>query len=130
MKTLVSVRAFRAHFQFKAPLTTCVCLAELYTRQIESERQCSASAPGLDSAPNAIERHTSSRFTTCAQPLPDPLCVGLPSTRDDARLITHADAAAMAAQVPNMNYPAPGSGGLPLPRTVVEAMSMMVGHLL
>ena len=61
--------------------------------------------------------------------MPDPLCVGLPSTRDDARLITHADAAAMAAQVPNMNYPAPGSGGLPLPRTVVEAMSMMVGHV-
>ena len=38
---------------------------ELYTRQIESERQCSASAPGLDSAPNAIERHTSNCFTTC-----------------------------------------------------------------
>ncbi len=76
---------------------------ELYTRQIESERQCSASAPGLD----------------------NPLCVGLPSTRDDARLITHADAAAMAAQVPDMNYPAPGAGGLPLPRTIVEAMSML-----
>lgn len=55
----------------------------------------------------------------------DPLCVGLPSTRDDARLLTHADAAAMAAQVPDMNYPAPGAGGLPLPRTVVEAMSML-----
>jgi len=51
--------------------------------------------------------------------------VGLPSTRDDARLITHADAAAMAAQVPDMNYPAPGAGGLPLPRTIVEAMSML-----
>ena len=55
----------------------------------------------------------------------DPLCVGLPSTRDDARLLTHADAAAMAAQVPDMNYPAPGAGGLPLPRTVVESMSML-----
>ena len=31
----------------------------------------------------------------------------------------------MAAQVPDHNYPAPGAGGLPLPRTVVEAMSMM-----
>ena len=31
----------------------------------------------------------------------------------------------MAAQVPDMNYPAPGAGGLPLPRTVVEAMSML-----
>ena len=51
--------------------------------------------------------------------------MGLPSTRDDARLITHADAAAMAAQVPDMNYPAPGAGGLPLPRTVVESMSML-----
>jgi hypothetical protein len=51
--------------------------------------------------------------------------VGLPSTRDDARLITHADAAAMAAQVPDLNYPAPGAGGLPLPRTIVEAMSML-----
>lgn len=57
--------------------------------------------------------------------MPDPLCVGLPSTRDDARLITHADAAAMAAQVPDMNYPAPGAGGLPLPRTIVEAMSFL-----
>jgi len=57
--------------------------------------------------------------------VPDPLCVGLPSTRDDARLLTHADAAAMAAQVPDMNYPAPGAGGLPLPRTIVEAMSML-----
>ena len=51
--------------------------------------------------------------------------MGLPSTRDDARLLTHADAAAMAAQVPDMNYPAPGAGGLPLPRTIVEAMSML-----
>lgn len=55
----------------------------------------------------------------------DPLCIGLPSTRDDARLLTHADAAAMAAQLPDMNYPAPGAGGLPLPRTIVEAMSML-----
>ena len=31
----------------------------------------------------------------------------------------------MAAQVPDMNYPAPGAGGLPLPRTIVESMSMM-----
>ena len=68
---------------------------------------------------------TSCKLHIHATLVPDPLCVGLPSTRDDARLITHADAAAMAAQVPNMNYPAPGSGGLPLPRTVVEAMSMM-----
>ena len=31
----------------------------------------------------------------------------------------------MAAQVPDMNYPAPGAGGLPLPRTVVESMAML-----
>jgi hypothetical protein len=55
----------------------------------------------------------------------DPLCIGLPSTRDDARLLTHADAAAMAAQLPDNDHPAPGAGGLPLPRTVVEAMSML-----
>jgi len=76
---------------------------ELYTRQIESERQCSVSAPGLD----------------------NPLCVGLPSTRDDARMLTHADAAAAAYEVPDMNNPAPGSQGLPLARTVVEAMSIL-----
>lgn len=57
--------------------------------------------------------------------MPDPLCLGLPSTRDDARLLTHADAAAIAAQVPDPNNPAPGSKGLPLPRTIVEAMSML-----
>lgn len=40
-------------------------------------------------------------------------------------MLTHADAAAMAAQLPDRNYPAPGAGGLPLPRTIVEAMSML-----
>ena len=77
--------------------------AELLTRQIESERQCSASAPGLD----------------------NPLCVGIPSTRDDSRVLDHADAAAIAYEVPYDRYPAPGSRGLPLPRTQVEAMSMI-----
>lgn len=59
------------------------------------------------------------------QPSTDPLCIGLPSTRDDSRLLTHADAAAMAAQVPYKDHPADGSKGLPLPRTVVESMSML-----
>jgi len=77
--------------------------AELLTRQIESERQCSASAPGLD----------------------NPVCIGIPSTRDDARVLDHADAAAIAYEVPYDRYPAPGSRGLPLPRTQVEAMSMI-----
>ena len=76
---------------------------ELYTRQIESERQCSASAPGLDS----------------------PLCIGMPATRDDSRILSHADAAAIAYEVPYDRHPAPGARGLPLPRTTVEAMSMV-----
>ena len=66
---------------------------ELYTRQIESERQCSASAPGLD----------------------NPLCIGVPATRDDSRVLSHADAAAIAHEVPYDRHPAPGSRGLPLP---------------
>ena len=100
--------------------------AELLTRQIESERQCSASAPGLDS--------TLPRLNTCPHPprhhrtlttIPDPVCIGIPSTRDDARVLDHADAAAIAYEVPYDRYPAPGSRGLPLPRTQVEAMSMI-----
>ena len=58
-------------------------------------------------------------------PLADPLCVGMPATRDDSRILSHADAAAIAYEVPYDRYPAPGSRGLPLPRTTVEAMSMV-----
>ncbi len=53
------------------------------------------------------------------------MCIGLPSTRDDARVLSHADAAAAAYEVPYDHYPAPGSRGLPLPRSIVEAMSFM-----
>ena len=56
---------------------------------------------------------------------PDPLCVGIPATRDDSRVLSHADAAAIAYEVPYDRYPAPGSRGLPLPRTTVEAMTMI-----
>jgi hypothetical protein len=49
----------------------------------------------------------------------------MPSTRDDSRVLDHADAAAIAYEVPYDRYPAPGSRGLPLPRTQVEAMSMI-----
>ena len=52
-------------------------------------------------------------------------CVGMPATRDDSRVLSHADAAAIAYEVPYDRYPAPGSRGLPLPRTTVEAMSMV-----
>ena len=37
---------------------------ELFTRQIESERQCSATAPGLDSASTSIERNILHKHTT------------------------------------------------------------------
>lgn len=40
-------------------------------------------------------------------------------------MLSHADAAAIAYEVPYDRYPAPGSRGLPLPRTTVEAMSML-----
>jgi len=40
-------------------------------------------------------------------------------------VLTHADAAAIAYEVPYDRHPAPGSRGLPLPRTQVEAMSMI-----
>lgn len=71
--------------------------AKMYTRQIESEDLCHAPTPGYA----------------------DELCVGFPPTRTDVRVLTHADAAAIAAQTPR--DPAPGSGGLPHPRTAIEA---------
>ena len=66
---------------------------QLFTRQIESERQCLATAPGLD----------------------NPLCVGLPMSTEGSRVLTHADATAIAYEVPYDRHPAPGSRGLPLP---------------
>ena len=49
----------------------------------------------------------------------------MPATRDDSRVLSHADAAAIAYEVPYDRHPAPGSRGLPLPRSTVEAMSMI-----
>tara|TARA_Y100000389_G_scaffold201621_1_gene244813 strand:+ start:3931 stop:4161 length:231 start_codon:yes stop_codon:yes gene_type:complete len=57
--------------------------------------------------------------------LADPLCIGLPASRSDTRVLSHADSAAAAYEVPYDRYPAPGSRGLPLPRSIVEAMSFM-----
>ena len=71
--------------------------AALYTRQIESEQICHNPTPGFA----------------------DELCIQLPTTRYDTRVLTHADATAIAAQTPR--DPAPGSGGLPHPRTQLEA---------
>ena len=93
----------RSNARTRTRTDLCHRLAELFTRQIESERQCEATAPGLD----------------------NPLCIGLPATRSDARVLSHADAAAAAYEVPYDKYPAPGSRGLPLPRSIVEAMSFM-----
>ena len=75
--------------------------ASLYTRHIESEEICHAIVPGYD----------------------NPLCVQLSSTREDVRVLTHEDATNIAAQTP---YNAPdGAGGLPLPRTALEAGYMI-----
>lgn len=49
----------------------------------------------------------------------------MPQTVDDSRVLSHADAAAAAAAVPFPDFPAPGAGSLPLPRTTLEAMSMV-----
>lgn len=66
---------------------------EIFTRSIESERQCTALAPGLD----------------------NPVCLGMPATIDDSRVFSYADAEASAAAIPFPDFPAPGAGALPLP---------------
>ena len=71
--------------------------SELYTRQIESEEICH----------NAVSDYD------------NPLCIELPTTRTDTRVLSHADASAIAAQTPTPR--APGAGGLPMPRTGIEA---------
>ena len=76
--------------------------AALLTRQIQSEDICHDPQPGLA----------------------DELCLQLPTTRYDTRILSHADAAEIAAQTPR-NAPA-GSGGLPRPRTALEA-GFMIG---
>ena len=75
--------------------------AAMYTRQIMSERQCHAAAPGYD----------------------NPLCIQLSTTRIDTRVLSHSDAVDLAAQTPR--DPAPGSGGLPSPRNALEAGSFV-----
>lgn len=71
---------------------------ELFTRQIESEQVCNSLRPGHDAA----------------------MCIGLPATNPNTMVLSHADAVEIAAATPK--YAPAGSGGLPLPRSTVEAM--------
>ena len=75
--------------------------AQLLTRQIDSENVCEEIAPGLH----------------------DTACISLPASRDDLRVLSHKDATDMAAATP-ANAPT-SAGKLPLPRTVLEAMSLV-----
>ncbi|MDA9633413.1 hypothetical protein N9S81_00575, partial [bacterium] len=75
--------------------------AALFSRNIMSERQCHAAAPGYD----------------------NPLCIQLSTTRVDTRVLSHSDAVSIAAQTPRDS--APGSGGLPAPRNALEAGSFI-----
>jgi hypothetical protein len=75
--------------------------ARLFTRHVESEEICNNPIPGYA----------------------DEMCVQMATTRTDTRVLTHADATAIAAQTPR--DPAPGAGGLPLPRTKLEAGFMV-----
>lgn len=72
----------------------------LWTRHIPSESICEQTRPGKDNA----------------------MCIGLPATRSDTLVLSHGDAAAIAAQLPDPLNPAPGAGGLPNPRSTLEAM--------
>jgi len=75
--------------------------AQMLTRQIDSENVCEEIAPGLH----------------------DTACISLPASRDDLRVLSHKDATDMAAVTP-ANAPT-SAGKLPLPRTVLEAMSLV-----
>jgi hypothetical protein len=129
-----SLRDFTGRCYILANLGACKpedFAASMYTRHVESEEVCHKLTPGND----------------------NPLCVQLATTREDVvssvllepalpgraflalmhrcidalcsqRVLTHEDAAAIAAQTPR--DPAPGSGGLPLPRTALEA-GFMIG---
>jgi hypothetical protein len=74
--------------------------AELYLRHYDSENTCTEITPGNDAE----------------------TCVGLPASNAHANVLTHHDAAAIAAQLPSMKHKSYGAGGLPVPRTTLEAM--------
>lgn len=92
----------RSNARTRTRTDLCHRLAELFTRQIQSERQCSAIAPGLDSARRALKHPIaplSCERPSRVPPLADPLCIGLPATRSDTRVLSHADSAAAAHEV-------------------------------
>jgi len=89
----------------------CVCMylhvwqdfaASLFTRNVESEEVCNKLTPGHDAA----------------------MCIGLPATNPNTMVLSHADAVEIARATPK--YAPEGSGGLPLPRTIVEAMGKCI----
>lgn len=80
--------------------------AQLYVRHIDSESICDATRPGRDNE----------------------VCLGLPATSRETLVMTHGDAAAVAAQLPAQS--APGAGGLPIPRSTLEAMCVSFRTLL
>lgn len=98
--------------------------AAMYTRQIESEELCHNPQPGF--ADELCIQLPTTRYDTvrsltqlltrlcCNLPYPPP-----PSPFGSQRVLTHSDATAIAAQTPR--DAAPGSGGLPHPRTALEA---------
>ena len=76
-----------------------------------------------DFAANAYRRKYDDDFCRNPTATENPLCVELPASRRDARVLDHDAATALCAQVPEA---APsGAGSLPLPRSSLEAMSFV-----
>ena len=73
----------------------------IYTRHVASEAVCKEARPGPRST----------------------VCLGLPAGRPDTAVLSAGDAMAMAARLPA--NPSDGAGGLPIPRSALEAMSMV-----
>lgn len=96
-----SVKDLTGHCWILTSAGTCKPIdfaAQLYVRHVDSESVCDMARPGKDNE----------------------MCLGLPATRQDTMVMTHGEAASIAAQTPSPA--APGSGGLPMPRSTLEAM--------
>jgi len=75
--------------------------SQLLTRNIQSENVCNSARPGDDAV----------------------LCIGIPVTNPHHMVLSYGDALDVASATPKRSPS--GSGGLPHPRSVVEAMSMI-----